>query len=126
MRRLRHRAWANLGQEMRPLRHTLLWARMPAALERGRPDKLCKLIKAGGAEQYNANNKYAEAVSVAAEACAEDTKGQACFICTQTLHWKTKEGLVRMCACRGTAGFAHVSPAEQAKILSRRPMKGGE
>ena len=85
----------------------------------GGHDKLCKLIKkSGGAEQYNANNKYAESVAVAAEACAEDTKGQTCFICTQALHWKTKEGLVRGCACRGTAGFAHVSClAEQAKIL---------
>jgi hypothetical protein len=87
--------------------------------EEGGHDKICKRIKkAGGAEQYNANEKYAEAVSVAAEACAEDTKGQTCYICTQALHWKTKEGLVRMCACRGTAGFAHVSClAEQAKIL---------
>ena len=87
--------------------------------EEGGHDKLCKLIKkAGGAEQYNANQKYAAAVAVAAEACAEDTKGQTCYICTQALHWKTKEGLVRMCACRGTAGFAHVSClAEQAKIL---------
>ena len=85
----------------------------------GGHDKLCKLIKrSGGAEQYNANNKYAEAVSVAAEACADDTKGQTCYICTQALHWKTKEGLVRGCSCRGTAGFAHVSClAEQAKIL---------
>ncbi len=85
----------------------------------GGHDKLCKPIKkAGGAEQYNANKKYAEAVVVAAEACAEDTKGQTCYICTQALHWKTKEGLVRGCACRGTAGFAHVSClAEQAKIL---------
>ena len=87
--------------------------------EEGGHDTLCKKIKnAGGAEQYNANNKYAEAVAVAAEKCAEDTKGQTCYICTQALHWKTKEGLVRMCACRGTAGFAHVSClAEQAKIL---------
>jgi hypothetical protein len=87
--------------------------------EQGGHDKLCKLIKkAGGAEQYNANKKYAEAVAVAAEKCAADTKGQTCYICTQALHWKTKEGLVRMCACRGTAGFAHVSClAEQAKIL---------
>jgi len=87
--------------------------------EEGGHDNLCKKIKkAGGAEQYNANQKYAEAVSVAAEACAEDTKGQTCYICTQALHWKTKEGLVRGCACRGTAGFAHVSClAEQAKIL---------
>ena len=87
--------------------------------EEGGHDKLCKKIKkAGGAEQYNANNKYSEAVAVAAEACADDTKGQTCYICTQALHWKTKEGLVRGCACRGTAGFAHVSClAEQAKIL---------
>jgi hypothetical protein len=85
----------------------------------GGHDTLCKPIKkAGGAEQYHANKKYAEAVTIAAEACAEDTKGQTCYICTQALHWKTKEGLVRMCACRGTAGFAHVSClAEQAKIL---------
>jgi tetratricopeptide (TPR) repeat protein len=87
--------------------------------EQGGHDRLCKPMKqAGGAEQYNANNKYSEAVTVAAEACADDTKGQTCFICTQALHWKTKEGLVRGCACRGTAGFAHVSClAEQVKIL---------
>jgi len=87
--------------------------------QEGGHDNLCKKIKkAGGAEQYNANTKYTEAVAVAAEACADDTEGQTCFICTQALHWKTKEGLVRGCACRGTAGFAHVSClAEQAKIL---------
>ena len=85
----------------------------------GGHDTLCKKIKkAGGAEQYNANMKYAEAVSGAVEKCAEDTKGQTCYICTQALHWKTKEGLVRGCACRGTAGFVHLSClAEQAKIL---------
>ena len=85
----------------------------------GGHDTLCKPIKkAGGAEQYNANNKYAEAVAVAVEKCADDTKGQTCYICTQAVHWKTKEGLVRGCSCRGTAGFAHVSClAEQAKIL---------
>ena len=81
--------------------------------------ELCKKIKkTGGAEQYNANKKYSEAVAVAAEKCAEDVKGQTCYICTQALHWKTKEGLVRGCACRGTAGFVHLSClAEQAKIL---------
>ena len=85
----------------------------------GGHDKVCKPIKrAGGAEQYHANKKYTEAVAVAVEKCAEDTKGQTCYICTQALHWKTKEGLVRGCSCRGTAGFAHVSClAEQAKIL---------
>ena len=87
--------------------------------EEGGHDKLCRKIrKGGGAEQFHADTKYTAAVSVAAEACAEDTKGQTCYICTQAVHWKTKEGLVRMCACRGTAGFAHVSClAEQAKIL---------
>ena len=65
-----------------------------------------------------AAQKYTEAVAVAAEKCAGDTKGQTCYICTEALHWKTKEGLVRMCSCRGTAGFVHVSClAEQAKIL---------
>ena len=40
----------------------------------GGHDQLCKIIKkAGGAEQYNANKKYTEAVSVAVEKCAEDT-----------------------------------------------------
>ena len=80
---------------------------------------MCKKIHRGGnAEQYHADKKYKEAVAEAVEACADDTKGQTCYICTQALHWKTKEGLVRMCSCRGTAGFAHVSClAEQAKIL---------
>ena len=86
--------------------------------ERGH-DELCnKIKKAGGAEKYHADEKLKEAVAAAVEKCADDTKGQTCYICTQALHWKTKEGLVRMCACRGTAGFAHVSClAEQAKIL---------
>ena len=43
----------------------------------GGHDTLCRQInKAGGAEQYNANKKYTEAVAVAAEKCADDTKGQ--------------------------------------------------
>ena len=81
--------------------------------------QICKKIHRGGnAEQYNAHKKCKEAVKVAVEACAEDTKGQTCYICTEAVHWRTKEGLVRGCACRGTAGFAHVSClAEQAKIL---------
>merc|ERR1712159_368168 len=81
--------------------------------------QMCKKIHRGGnAEQYHADKKYREAVAVAVEACTDDTKGQTCYICTQALHWKTKEGLVRGCSCRGTAGFAHVSClAEQAKIL---------
>ena len=87
--------------------------------EEGGHDKLCKKIKkAGGAEQYNANHKYTAAVAVAAEACAEDTKGQTCYICTETVHRHTKEGLVRGCACHTTEGFVHVSClVERAKIL---------
>ena len=53
----------------------------------GGHDKLCKKIKkAGGAEQFHANTKYTEAVAVAVEKCADDTKGQTCYICTQALH----------------------------------------
>ena len=48
--------------------------------ERGGHDALCRKIKkGGGAEQYHANTKYAEAVTVAAdaaEAFKEDAKGQ--------------------------------------------------
>ena len=37
---------------------------------------MCKKIHRGGnAEQYNADKKYKEAVAVAVEACADDTKG---------------------------------------------------
>ena len=81
--------------------------------------QICKRIHRGGnAEQYHAEKKYKEAVAEAIEKCADDTKGQTCYICTEPVHWKTNEGLVRGCACRGTAGFAHVSClAEQAKIL---------
>ena len=89
-------------------------------------DKLCKKIKkGGGAEQFHAEMKYAESVVVAAKACAEDTKGQTCYICLEAIHSRTGEGLVRGCACgdrdgvaSGRAGVAHVSClAEQAKIL---------
>ena len=82
--------------------------------------QMCKKIHRGGnAEAYIADKKCEEAIAVAASVHANDTAGQACYICTQALHWKTKEGLVRMCACRGTAGFAHVSClAEQARILN--------
>ena len=89
-------------------------------------DKLCKKIKkGGGAEQFHAELKYAESVVVAAKACAEDTKGQTCYICLEAVHSRTGEGLVRGCACgdrdgvaSGRTGVAHVSClAEQAKIL---------
>ena len=94
--------------------------------EEGGHDKLCRQIKkAGGAEQFHANQKYAEAVAVAAEECAEDTKGQKCYICLEAVHPRTGEGLVRGCACgdrdgvaSGITGIAHVSCLmEQAKTL---------
>ena len=86
--------------------------------------QICRTIEdGGGAEKCNADKKYKEAVAVAVEACAEDTRGQTCYICTEAVHWKTNEGLVRMCACRGTSGFAHVTClALQAETL----VAGGE
>ena len=80
---------------------------------------ICKKVKkGGGAEQYHADKKYKDTVAVAVEKCADDTKGQTCYICTEAVHWKTKEGLVRMCACHTTEGFVHVSCLrEQAKLL---------
>jgi len=67
---------------------------------------------------HAAQQKYDEAVTTAVEACAEDTKGQTCYICHQALHRHTKEGLVRGCACHTTEGFVHVSClAEQASML---------
>ena len=42
----------------------------------------CEQIeRAGGADQYHADTKCAEAVAVAVAACAEDTTGQRCYIC---------------------------------------------
>ena len=77
------------------------------------------LRRTTGRRFCDASAAWRAARSVAVAKCADDTKGQTCYICTQALHWKTKEGLVRGCACRGTAGFAHVSClAEQAKILN--------
>ena len=44
-----------------------------------------------------ADQKYEEASTVAANACAEDTKGHTCWICFDD---RSKEGLVRGCSCR--------------------------
>jgi hypothetical protein len=62
-------------------------------------------MKGGGAEQYHAAKKYTEAVTVAAEACAEDTKGQTCYICTEAVHRHTKERLVRGCGVTHDGGL---------------------
>jgi hypothetical protein len=67
---------------------------------------MCKKIHRGGnAEQYHADKKCEEAVAEAVEACADDTKGQTCYICTQTLHWKTIEETAR--TARRVLGSAH-------------------
>ena len=81
---------------------------------------ICQEIKrGGGAEHYHADKKLKEAVAAAVEACADDTKGQTCYICMEGVKRRTGEGLVSgFCACRGGSSFAHVSClAEQAKIL---------
>ena len=52
--------------------------------------QMCKKIHRGGnAEQYNADKKYKEAVAVAVEACAEDTKGQ--ILRRLTAIWGSRE-----------------------------------
>jgi len=45
---------------------------------RGHGDLCGRIRRGGGAEQYHADKKYKEAVAVAVEACADDTKGQTC------------------------------------------------
>ena len=66
--------------------------------EAGTHDMLCKKIKKqGGAEQYNANKKCSEAVAVAVEKCADDTKGQTCYICLEAVHPRTRPSRVRAC-----------------------------
>ena len=80
----------------------------------------CERIKRGGGdEQYHADYRYGQAVKHAAEACAEDTKGQTCYICTEAVIQRTGEALVSgFCACRGGSGYAHVSClVEQAKVM---------
>jgi len=82
---------------------------------RGHKAVCVEVHSSGNAEQYNADKKYKKAVAVAVEECAEDTKGQTCYIRMEERN--EAEGLVRMCACRGSAGFAHVSClARQAEV----------
>ena len=121
VRRLRHRAWLTLGKKW-PLQHALLRGRMPgAALERGRPRQaLQENKKSGGAEQYNANKKYTEAVAVAAEACADDTKGQTCYICTQALALENQGGPgTHVCVPRDGGLRARVVPGGAGEDFGR-------
>ena len=49
---------------------------------RGGHKQICKKIHRGGnAEQYHADKKYKEAVAVAVEKCADDTKGHRLSSC---------------------------------------------
>ena len=76
------------------------------------------LLRADQAEQ-----RYLSAVQAAVEKCAADTAGQTCFIC---MDGAAAEGLVRGCACRGGAGFAHVSClARQAQVEVERDAQNG-
>ena len=73
-----------------------------------------------------AEQRFEGALAVAVEACAEDTAGQRCYICLEAVHPDTNEGLVRGCACRGGAGFAHVSClARQAQVAVERDAQIG-
>ena len=74
-----------------------------------------------------AAQKYEEAVAVAVEKCADDTKGQTCYICTEAVKEETNEGLVSgFCACRGGLSFAHVSClARGAQVEVQRDVQNG-
>ena len=67
-----------------------------------------EIARCGGAEQHNADQRYAEAAAAAIEACAEATAGRTCYICMED-GAESGEGLVRGCACRGDSGFVHLS-----------------
>ena len=90
-------------------------ARAPLARRRPR--------RAGGSPRAPRRPRApAQAVAVAVEACAADTAGQTCFIC---MDGPAEEGLVRMCACRGASGFAHVSClAKDAQVAVERADTG--
>ena len=73
-----------------------------------------------------AERRYDEAVAVTVEKCAADTAGQTCYICLETVHPDTNEGLVRGCSCRGGAGFVHVSClARGAQVEVQRDVQNG-
>ena len=85
----------------------------------GGHDQLCRKIKkAGGAEQYNANKKYTEARGGRGGGVRRGHEGADVLHLHASSPSEHEGGPRARCACRGTAGFAHVSClAEQAKIL---------
>ena len=61
-----------------------------------------------------AAQRYEEAAAVAVEACADDTKGQKCYICLEAVHSRTGEGLVRGCGCGDRDGVSYAHPTVHA------------
>ena len=74
----------------------------------GRDHDCDAIVRAGGAEAAYVSRKSADAVAEAVASCAEETAGKTCYICLEV---EDDEGhaCVRGCACRGEAGFAHLS-----------------
>ena len=72
---------------------------------------------AGGAEQYNADKRYAEAVEVAVEECAEDTEGQTCHALFGTRLGRGPRARVRV--PRGGGLHARVVPDEAGEDCDR-------
>ena len=103
---------------MRPLQHALLRARMPgAALEEAATTSFCKPIKRLVALSNTMQSEVREAVAVAARNAPRHEGPDVRHTCTQAFTGKRRRASCAG-ACRGTAGFAHVSClAEQAKIL---------
>ena len=70
-----------------------------------------------------ATQRYEEAAAEAVEACADDTRGQTCYICHG--EGDEDEGLVRGCACRGDNGYAHLSClVRHAQHAGERAVRG--
>ena len=88
-------------------------------------EQVCEeTARGGGAEQHYADQKYAKAAEEAIKKCADDTKGQTCYICMDGA--ETGEGLVRGCACRGAAGFVHLSClVEDARVQVKQALAPG-
>ena len=111
------------------LPHALLRRRVPgAALERGRSQgPLQEDQEARRRREGQRRCQVQGGVKDAVEDCAE-AKGQTCFICTEgaVRRHTANEGLVTgYCACRGTAGFVHISClVEQAKLAVADDMSG--
>ena len=88
----------------------------------GHKDHCRRIKRGGGAEAYHADKKYKEAAALAVSHCAAEAKGRTCYICRDE---RPDEGLVRMCACHTTEGFAHLSClARGAQVAVERSADG--